>query len=98
MISAHRPVLVFDGDCSFCKIWVGYWQSLTGDRVEYVPYQTAADRFPDVPRADFQRAVQYFEGETHYSAAEAVFHLMESAGDALWRLPLWLYRNCQASH
>ena len=28
----ERPVLVFDGDCSFCRIWVGYWQALTGDK------------------------------------------------------------------
>jgi lipase maturation factor 1 len=74
-------------------MWVGYWQSLTGDRVEYISYQTGADRFPDVPRADFQRAVHYFEGETRYSGAEAVFHLMEFAGCAFWRLPLWLYQK-----
>ena len=59
-----------------------YWKSLTGDRVEYAPYQSAAKRFPDVPRADFQRAVQYFEGGTRYSGAEAVFHLMASASAA----------------
>ena len=93
MLSSQRPVLVFDGDCSFCKLWIGYWQSLTGDRVEYVPYQTAAARYPDVPRADFQRAVHYFEGENRYSGAEAVFHLMESAGAAPWRVWLWLYQK-----
>src|SRR3984957_474474 len=68
----QRPLLVFDGDCSFCKMWVGYWQSLTRDRVEYEPYQKAADRFPEVPRSDFQRAVQFFEGGKRYSAADAV--------------------------
>jgi lipase maturation factor 1 len=87
----QKPVLVFDGDCSFCKIWVGYWKSLTGDRVEYAPWQTAAKRFPDVPPADFQRAVQYFESGTRYSGAEAVFHLMASLRTGLWNLPLWLY-------
>jgi predicted DCC family thiol-disulfide oxidoreductase YuxK len=82
-----RPVLVFDGDCSFCRLWVGYWKSLTGDRVEYVPYQTDAGRFPNVPVSEFRKAVQLFEGESHYSGAEAVFHLLPSAP------PLWAYQH-----
>jgi lipase maturation factor 1 len=90
-VTAPKRVLVFDGDCSFCKMWVGYWQSLTGDRVEYAPYQTAARRFPEVPQTDFQRAVQFFEGETRSSGADAVFHLMASLPGGLWWLPLWLY-------
>lgn len=91
MPAASKPVLVYDGDCSFCKIWVGYWQALTGERVEYAPYQKAASRFPDVPRADFQRAVQFFEGDAHYSGAEAAFHLMASVDGGFWNAPLWLY-------
>jgi lipase maturation factor 1 len=87
----QRPVLVFDGDCSFCRIWVGYWKSLTGDRVEYVPYQTDAGRFPDVPVSEFQKAVQLFEGGRHYSAAEAVSHLMASRPDGAWAP--WMSQN-----
>jgi len=87
----NRPVLVFDGDCSFCRIWVGYWRSLTGDRVEYVPYQTDAGRFPDVPVPEFRKAVQLFEGGSHYSGAEAVFHLFASRPGGAWAL--WLYRH-----
>ena len=87
------PVLVFDGDCSFCKMWVGYWRSLTGDRVEYLPYQSAARRFPNVPLSDFRGAVQYFEGDVHCSGAEAAFRLMALVPGGLWTLPLWLYRH-----
>lgn len=87
----QSPVLVFDGDCSFCRIWVGYWQSLTGDRVEYVPYQTDAGRFPDVPVSEFRKAVQLFQGGAHYAGAEAVFRLFASRPDGAWAL--WLYRH-----
>ena len=93
MSIAAKPVLVYDGDCSFCKIWIDYWRALTGDRVEYKPYQTSAKRFPDVPQADFQRAVHYFEGDRHSSGAEAAFHLMNSAGEGAWGWPLWLYQH-----
>src|ERR1700722_183690 len=68
----QRPLLVFDGDCSFCKMWVGYWQSLTRDRVEYLPYQTVKDRFPEVPLSAFQSAVQFFEDGKRYMAGEPV--------------------------
>src|ERR1035438_7954356 len=87
----QRPVLVFDGHCSFCRIWVGYWQSLTGDRVEYVPYQTDAGRFPDVPVSEFQKAVQLFDGGSRYSGAEAVSHLVASRPGGAWAL--WMYQN-----
>ena len=72
-------------------MWVDYWISLTGDRVEYAPWQTAAGRFPDVPRSDFQKAVQYFENGKRYQGAEAVFHLLASAPG--WRWTLWSYRH-----
>ncbi len=72
-------------------MWVVYWNGLTGDRVEYAPWQSAADRLPDVPRADFQKAVQYIENGKRYSGAEAVFHLLTSVPG--WRWTLWLYQS-----
>lgn len=87
----QRPVLLFDGDCSFCRIWIGYWRTLTGDRVEYVPYQSGAARFPEAPLADFKKSVQLFENGERYSAADAVFRLMAQRPDLRW--PLWLYQH-----
>ena len=37
--SLDRPLLVFDGECPFCRAWVDYWKRLTGDRIDYAPYQ-----------------------------------------------------------
>ncbi len=64
---------------------------LTGDRVEYAPYQSDATRFPDVPVDDFRKAVQFFENGHRYSGAEAVFHLLASGAGIFW--PLWLYHR-----
>jgi predicted DCC family thiol-disulfide oxidoreductase YuxK len=33
--------MLFDGDCGFCRRWIGKWKELTGDRVRYAPYQLA---------------------------------------------------------
>ncbi|MBV8877407.1 MAG: lipase maturation factor family protein [Gammaproteobacteria bacterium] len=86
------PVLVYDGDCAFCAYWARYWQRLTGERVTYRPYQEVASDYPAIPRADFQRAVQFItaDGE-RASAAEASFLTLSHAPrQALW---LWLYRR-----
>jgi predicted DCC family thiol-disulfide oxidoreductase YuxK len=87
-----RPLLVYDGDCGFCAYWAHYWQRLTGDRVEYRPYQDAAAQYPEISQAEFQRAVQFIAPDgRRASAAEASFLTLSHArGKGGW---LWLYRN-----
>ena len=53
----QRPVLVYDGRCGFCLRWVARWRRLTGETVEYVAYQEAPDRFPEIARERFAEAV-----------------------------------------
>lgn len=68
------PLLVFDGDCGFCRSAVARWRRLTGERVAYEPYQLAAACFPTIPRSRFRHAVQLIlpNGDVH-EGAEAVF-------------------------
>ena len=72
-----KPLMVFDGQCGFCRIWIEYWKRLTGEQVEYAPYQEAAGKFPDIPRENFQRAVHLIlpDGSV-FSAAKAVFRTL----------------------
>ena len=87
-----RPLLIYDGDCGFCGYWARYWQHLTGDRVEYRPYQEVAAQYPAISTADFQRAIQFIRPDgRRVSAAEASFLTLSHApGKGFW---LWLYRN-----
>ena len=39
--TSHKPILVYDGDCSFCRLWIGRWRDLTADRVRYEELVTA---------------------------------------------------------
>jgi predicted DCC family thiol-disulfide oxidoreductase YuxK len=88
--SLDQPLLVFDGDCSFCRAWVEYWQRLTVDRVLYTPYQEVGDRFPDLPPKDFASAVTLFlPGGEAQSGAHAVFSLLALLPGKNWTL--WLY-------
>jgi predicted DCC family thiol-disulfide oxidoreductase YuxK len=92
MQHAQRPLLIYDGDCGFCGYWARYWQRLTGEAVEYRPYQEVAAEYPAITLADFQRAVQYVApGGQRASAAEASFlTLSHAGGKGIW---LWLYRR-----
>jgi predicted DCC family thiol-disulfide oxidoreductase YuxK len=87
-----RPLLVYDADCAFCVFWARYWQKLTADAVHYRPYQDVAAHHPEIPLADFQRAVQYIPPEgRRASAAEASFLTLSHArGKRFW---LGLYRR-----
>ncbi|MGO8792742.1 MAG: lipase maturation factor family protein [Terriglobia bacterium] len=89
---SDRPILVYDGDCSFCRLWIDRWRSLTGDRVRYAPFQEAAAQFPEIPRETFVRAVQLVLPEgTVLSAAHAVFRTLALVMGYAWML--WLYQH-----
>lgn len=88
----RRPLLIFDGDCSFCRRWIARWQRLTGEAVHYQPYQRVAGSFPQIPKTDFGRAVHLVEADgTVTRAAEAVFRSL-SLGGRLRGLR-WLYEH-----
>ena len=77
-----RPLLVFDGDCGFCRTWVARWRRAVGERIDYEPYQTAAARFPAMPRRQFRDAVQLImpDGDV-FQGAEAVLRSLALAPD-----------------
>lgn len=88
----RKPVLVYDGDCAFCRTWIEHWRAETGDAVDYAPSQVAAARFPHVPRKAFRDAVQLVLPEgTVISGAHAVFRMLDiGAGKSG---ALWCYRH-----
>ncbi len=51
-----KPLMVFDGDCNFCTLWIRRWQQMTGDAVDYLPSQDRkfAAQFPEIPREQFR--------------------------------------------
>jgi predicted DCC family thiol-disulfide oxidoreductase YuxK len=70
-----KPLLVWDGNCEFCRYWVQRWEQFFGDKLNYEPYQTAASRFPDMDRDQFKKAVQLIETDGRvFPGAATVFH------------------------
>jgi predicted DCC family thiol-disulfide oxidoreductase YuxK len=73
-VPGQKPVLIYDGRCSFCKIWIEYWKILTGDRIDYAASQDVAGQYPQIPREQFGKSVQLVrEDGTVASGARAVF-------------------------
>lgn len=85
-------MLIFDGECGFCRIWIERWKKMTGDRIDYRPYQEVASQFPGIPTSEFEKAVHFVDEQGNISrAAEAVFFTLSShpAG----RVALGMYRH-----
>src|SRR2546430_2176328 len=71
-----KPLMIFDGDCQFCRTWISRWQQLTGNQVDYVPFQDPiiTEKFGEIPRERFEASVQLIDLDgTVYDGAEAVF-------------------------
>src|SRR5215469_15522410 len=89
-----RPLMVFDGDCHFCGLWIRRWRQLTGEFVDYLPAQDprVAEQFPEIPRDRFDTAVQLIGTDGMVdSGAKAVFRVL--AHNPAWRWPLHGYET-----
>ena len=70
----EKQLVIFDGDCRFCRRWIERWREMTEGAVDYEPFQEAAARFPEIPREDFEKALHFVDRDgTIYRGAEAVF-------------------------
>lgn len=75
-----RPLLIYDGACSFCRKWIARWRRWTGERVDYAAASDAAGRFPDIPTERFRESVVLVEPDGRVSyAAEAVIRSLPGA-------------------
>ena len=80
-----RPLLIYDGECNFCGRWIARWEQVTGKRVGYCEFQQLGERFPEIPRAAFEQAVQLIELDGRVlSGADAVIRLFDFAPQKRW--------------
>lgn len=55
------PVMIWDGNCGFCRYWITRWQKITKHTIEFASYQEAAERFPDVDVVHFKQASRFID-------------------------------------
>ena len=80
-----KPLLIWDGECHFCKLWIERWREITAGKVDYATYQEVADRFPEIPRDEFRRAMAFIEPDGQaFLAAEAVYRSLGYRSSRKW--------------
>jgi predicted DCC family thiol-disulfide oxidoreductase YuxK len=88
-----KPVMLFDGDCGFCRRWIRRWQQSTGDAVDFIPFQddSVARLYPELPREALAESIHLIEPDGAVSrGAEAVFRSLATNPAHRWPL-----RACQ---
>jgi lipase maturation factor 1 len=87
-----KPLLIWDGDCDFCRLWIERWREITADKVDYATYQDAAGRFPEIPVDQFTRAMAFIkpDGEVFF-AADAVYQSLAYRRSRRWLT--WSYNH-----
>ena len=80
-----KPLLIWDGECLFCKMWIERWREITADKIDYLTYQQAASQFPEIPLDQFKHAMAFIEpdGKTFF-AAEAVCRSLQYRSSRKW--------------
>ena len=86
------PLLIYDGDCSFCRMWVDYVKCLTHDAISCAPSQQVGSAFPEIPLQDFKAAAQFVDESGHvFSGAHAIFRALSYAPRKRWMLGCYLH-------
>lgn len=57
----EKPMMVWDGECGFCKYWITNWKSKTDGRIDYRTFQEVAERYKDIPLKEFKKASRLIE-------------------------------------
>src|SRR5690554_435874 len=70
------PVMVWDGECGFCRYWITSWSQKTKDRIVFKTYQEVAGIFPDIPLKEFKKASRLIEPDgSIYSGPDSAFRV-----------------------
>jgi len=92
MTAGARPLLVYDGDCAFCRRALTLWRRVARGRVDDLPAREAAALFPEVPLERFREALHLRHPDGSWSrGAGAVFHALAFVPGH--GLGLWFYRR-----
>jgi predicted DCC family thiol-disulfide oxidoreductase YuxK len=89
-----KPLVVYDGDCAFCKAWVGYSRHRTKSKVNYEPFQKLSKDYSHIPLSDFKKSVQLIDrDEKIYSGAEAIYRILRYGSGWMWKVAVWKYKK-----
>lgn len=76
-----KPVIIWDGNCGFCKYWTTRWQKTTKGKVDFTPYQEAQIQFSDIDVIHFKQASRLIDKDGKiYSGPHSAYKSLTYAG------------------
>jgi len=96
METRHKPLLVFDGECGFCRRLASKWHEKTGEQIDFAPYNEIADDIRHISIEEFKKEIKliYPEGRV-YGGAAAAFRVIKHSKSPLRALS-WFYSFTRA--
>jgi lipase maturation factor 1 len=81
----EKPLLIWDGECHFCRLWIERWREITAGKVDYGICQEAAPHFPEIPPDEFDRSLVLIQEDgTVFFGAEAVCRSLSYRRSRKW--------------
>lgn len=82
-----QPILVWDGECKFCKWWKTRWELKTKGKLQFKTYQDVAHKFPDIPIKEFKKASRLIDTDgSVYSGPDSAYRSLYIAGIEKWHI------------
>ena len=84
-VTPELPVALWDGECGFCRRWIGRWRERTAGRVQFYAYQTVSPQFlaaHDIAVEDLAAAMHFVDEDgAVYRGAAAVFAALRRSNE-----------------
>ncbi len=86
--TSYKPkdnILIWDGDCGFCKFWKTRWEKQTEGIIQFKTYQNYAENFKDIPKKEFKKASRLIEKDGKiYSGPDSAYRSLWHADNKKW--------------
>lgn len=85
-----RPIMVYDGECRFCRRMIARLRKMTSNQIDYRSYQRVAHEFSQVSVQDFEKAVYWFDpGGRFLWGSDAVLRCLSYIPHLRWLVYLY---------
>lgn len=85
-----KPVMLYDGQCGFCRKSVVRMQRWVGQEVAFLPFQDAPQHGINLPPDDLAQSIHLLETNGNLRrGAEAILFAAAVYGRRYWAPPLW---------
>ena len=85
-----HPIMVWDGECEFCRLCADRFKSAGTGKIEFIPFQDLHSKYPKAPQLDYKKSVVFFSKNGIRSGAAAIYGYYSEIG-LQW--PLMLYKR-----